>query len=62
MLKCLQGHCDSRSDSEPVCKLSVISGDEGVEVGADESAREATDKVDLDFAASWARFASIASL
>ena len=40
--------------------MSVIGGDEGVEVGFAKSARDVTDEVDL--AASSARFASIACL
>ena len=62
MLKHLRGHCDSGSESEPVCKVSVIGGDDGVKVGTDKSAREATDKVNLDFAALSARLASMACL
>ena len=58
VLKCLRGRCDSRSESEPICKLSVIGGDEGVA----ESARDAADEVDFDLAASSARFTSIACL
>ena len=62
MLKHLRGCCDSGSESEPVCKVSVIGGDDEVEVGTDKSAGDATDKVDLDFVASSARLASMACL